>query len=176
MNNIDFAETQRFSRWWAWAAVIVFNILFLYAFVQQVIMGKPFGSKPATNMQLILAEFIPLFFLILLISIRLKTSFNNEGISYRYYPFQFTTTFIAWHELSDAYMREYNSLYEYGGWGIRVGTAKTGNALNTSQSCKTGLQLKFKNGRLLLIGTRRPEELKVIIDEVIAAGKINRGI
>ena len=78
--------------------------------------------------------------------------------------------------LSDAYIREYNSLYEYGGWGIRYGSPKTGNAVNTSDSCNMGLQLQFKNGKLLLIGTKNPDAIKIILDEVIASGKINRHI
>ncbi len=170
----SFNEIQRFRIRWAWLAAAAMNGLFIYAIIQQVILGKPFGNKPAPNIILIAIELFFLLFLVFLFSIRLKTSFNTEGIRYRFYPFQFKTTTIEWHELSDAYIREYSSLFEYGGWGIRQGSPKTGRAINTSESCNKGLQLRFRDGKLLLIGTKNPAAIQKILDEVIIAGKINR--
>ncbi|MFN8244540.1 MAG: hypothetical protein U0X40_10855 [Ferruginibacter sp.] len=167
-------ETQRIKWWWVWAAVIGFNLLFAYAIIQQVVLGVPFGEKPASDGQLILFALIPVALLIFLLLIRLKTKYTEEGIYYRFYPFQLKTTFIAWHELTDVYMREYRSFYEFGGWGIRKG--RTGNAINTSQSGTIGLQLQFHNGRLLLIGTRQPDALGKIVEEMIRSGKINRAV
>jgi len=169
-----FSEVQRFRIKWAWLGAIVLNGLFIYAIIQQVVLGKPFGNKPAPDGILILVEAFFLLLLIFIISIRLKTTFTAEGIQYRFFPFQFKTTTIEWNELSDAYIREYNSFYEYGGWGIRYGTAKIGRAINTSESCRQGLQLRFKNGKLLLIGTKNPAAVQKILDEAIIAGKINR--
>lgn len=176
MNPIDFTEIQRFKIWWAWIAVAALNILFVYAFVQQVILGKPFGTKPAPDLVLVFIGSFFLLFLLFLISIRLKTRINSNGIGYRFYPFQFKETCIEWHELNDAYIREYNSFFEYGGWGIRTGGGKFGKAINTSSSSNKGLQLEFNDGKLLLIGTCRPDEIKLIIDAVIASGKINRRV
>lgn len=176
MDSISFKEEQRFKIWWAWLGVALLNFLFLFAIVKQVILGKPFGTKPAPDDVLILAELVLLLVLFLLFSIKLKTRINSKGIYYRFYPFQFKETEIEWHELRDAYIRQYNSFLEYGGWGIRYGSPKVGRAVNTSASSASGLQLKFNDGKLLLIGTAKPEEIKVIIDLVIASGKINRGI
>jgi hypothetical protein len=176
MNPIDFTEIQRFKIWWAWIAVAALNILFAYACVQQVILGKPFGTKPVPDAVLIFIESLLLLFLLFLFSIKLKTRINSKGIRYRFYPFRFKETFIEWHELNDAYIREYNSFFEYGGWGIRPGGSKYGKAINTSSSSNKGLQLEFNDGKLLLIGTGRPDEIKLIIDAVIASGKINRRV
>ena len=176
MSNSSFYEVQRFRTRWAWMAVIAINAFFLYAIIQQVVLGKQFGTKPASDTVLLLLEVIPLLLLFFVISIRLKTEYTVDGISYRYFPFQFKTTFIAWHELQDAYLREYSSFYEYGGWGIRKGTAKAGNAINTSQSGPIGLQLIFHDGKKLLIGTRKPNEIKIILDTITAEGKINRQV
>lgn len=176
MNTIDFKEVQRFRVWWAWLAVTALNVLFLYAVVQQVFMGKPFGTKPAPDFVLIIIELLLLLFLLFLLSIKLKTRITGTGIYYRFYPYQFKETLIEWHELKDAYIREYNSFFEYGGWGIRTGSAKTGKAINTSGSSNRGLQLQFNSGKLLLIGTAKPDEIKMIIDAVIASGKINRRV
>jgi Family of unknown function (DUF6141) len=176
MSTIDFKEVQRFKTWWAWLAVGAFNMLFIYAIVQQIFLGTPFGPKPAPDFVLLLVEFFLLLLFIFLISIKLKTRITDTGIYYRFIPFQFKEILIEWHELKDAYIRAYDSFNEYGGWGIRTGSTKTGKAINTSASSSTGLQLQFNDGKLLLIGTRRPEEIQLILDAVIASGKINRGV
>ena len=176
MATINFSETQRFRTWWAWAAMAALNIVFIYAIVQQIILGKPFGEKPAPDFVLILVELFFLSLFIFIVSIRLKTRITETGIYYRFHPFQFSERSVEWHELSDAYMREYNSFHEYGGWGIRIGSAKTGRAVNTSASCNKGLQLRYTDGRLLLIGTKRPDEIQAILDKIMASGKINRGV
>lgn len=172
---MEFTEIQRFRVWWAWLAVLSLNVLFIYALVQQVIIGVPFGNTPASDLVLSLLTMASLSLLYFLWSIKLKTTFNDSGIYYRYYPFQRKVTFIEWNELSDAYMRNYNSFYEYGGYGIRVGKNNS-RAVNTSASCNEGLQLDFKDGRLLLIGTNKPAQLKEIIDRQISLGRIRWGM
>jgi len=176
MNTIDFKEVQRFKIWWAWTGVGALNLLFIYAIVQQIILGEPFGTKPAPDFVLVLVVLFLLAFFIFLVTIRLKTRITEKGIYYRFYPFQFKETLIEWHELKDAYVREYNSFHEYGGWGIRYGSSRTGKAINTSESSNKGLQLQFNDGKLLLIGTKRPQEIQTIVDEIMATGKINRGV
>jgi hypothetical protein len=176
MNTIDFTEVQRFKTWWAWVAVAALNVLFIYAIVQQLILGKPFGSKPAPDIVLVIVEIFMMLLLFFLMSIKLKTRITDAGIYYRFSPFHFKEREIEWHELKDAYMREYNSFLEYGGWGIRTGAPKTGKAINTSASGREGLQLQFNDGKLLLIGTRRPDEIQEIINKVMKTGKIHRGV
>ena len=176
MNTMEFKEVQRFKTWWAWLGVAALNLLFMYAIVQQIFLGTPFGPKPAPDFVLLLVELFLLLLFIFLISIKLKTRITDTGIYFRFIPFQFKETFIEWHELKDAYIRAYDSFNEYGGWGIRTGSTKSGKAINTSASSGKGLQLHFNNGKLLLIGTTRPHEIQLILDAVIASGKINRGV
>lgn len=176
MSIIDFREVQRFKRWWVWLAITAINGLFIYAIVGQIFMGQPFGPKPAPDFILVIVELFFLFLYFFATQIKLKTIITDTGISYRFFPFQFKETSIEWHELKDAYIRDYDSFYEYGGWGIRTGSPKTGNAVNTSASSNRGLQLQFKDGKLFLLGTTRPDEIQEIIDVVIASGKINRGV
>lgn len=173
---IDFKEVQGFKTWWVWGAVAVLNGLLLYAIVQQIIFNIPFGPKPLPGYVLIMAELFMILVLLFLFSIKLKTRITGTGIYYRFYPFQSRETMIEWHELRNAYIREYDPFYEYGGYGIRFGTKKAGNAIISSASSNKGVQLQFTDGRLLLIGTKRSGEIELIINAVMASGKINRGI
>lgn len=92
-----------------------------------------------------------------MITLTLKTSATEKGVYYRYIPFQFKTHEITWDKVDSAYVREYSPVHEYGGWGFR-GSRKYGNAINLNGDM--GLQLVFKNGKRLLIGTQKPEEFK----------------
>jgi hypothetical protein len=56
-------------------------------------------------------------------------------------------------------VRTYQPLKEYGGWGLK-GTSKN-RAYNMSG--KEGLQLELKDGRRVLIGTRKPADIEVAL-------------
>ena len=57
----------------------------------------------------------------------------------------------------------YNPISEYGGWGIKGGFSKqTGKAYTTKGT--TGLQLTLKNGKKILIGTQKKEEIKRVLE------------
>lgn len=52
-------------------------------------------------------------------------------------------------------VRTYSPLKEYGGWGIRYGS--NGKAYNVSGN--QGVQLEFRDGKRLLVGSQLPLEL-----------------
>ncbi|MBS1512456.1 MAG: hypothetical protein JST86_16550 [Bacteroidetes bacterium] len=170
----SFSEVQRFRIRWAWLGIIILNGFFLYIITMQLVMGKPVGSRPAPTWVLVAAETFLMLLFLFVSSIRLQTTFNLSGIQYRYFPFQIKPRVIEWEQLTDAYLRDYQSFKEFGGWGIRSGSAASGRLLNTNESGKAGLQLRFKNGKLLLIGTKNPAAVQKVLDVVIASGKINR--
>lgn len=62
---------------------------------------------------------------------------------------------ILWSQLDDLYVKDYNPIADYGGWGYRNGSQ--GKAYNTKGS--VGLQLIFKDGSRLLIGSQKKDEL-----------------
>jgi len=169
---ILFKETQQFKRWWIWIGLTAINGIFVYAIIQQLFFHKPFGNTPVSDTNLLLLSFIPLSLLVFVFSIKLETSISDDGICYRFYPFQFNTTWVEWEDLADAHLREFNALYEYGGWGIRVGNSKNNRAVTTSTSGNIGLQLEFKNGSRLLIGTTKPKEIKQVLNKLKEQGKI----
>ena len=68
--------------------------------------------------------------------------------------------------MSEYYAREYKPLREYGGWGIRC-SLKRGKAYNVSGN--KGVQLVFKNGKQLLIGSQKAEALEEAIRSIILA-------
>jgi hypothetical protein len=89
---------------------------------------------------------------------RLITRITDEGIYVRFIPFHFKEQFFAWDSLESAQVRTYSPLREYGGWGIKYGFNGQGKVNNVSGD--QGLQLVFKSGDKLLIGTQMPTEIQ----------------
>ncbi|MBE0637958.1 MAG: hypothetical protein IH598_05520 [Bacteroidales bacterium] len=156
MPTIYFEEEQRFTQGWIFLLLIVPVTVIVWGVIQQVIMGIQFGNNPAPDWVLILI----LAFMMLLAAfpfiLKLKTLINKEGISYRFFPFHRSFKTITWDMVDKVYVRKYSPIGEFGGWGFRYG--KNGKALNTSGN--KGLQIEFRNGTKLLIGTQRPDELQ----------------
>jgi hypothetical protein len=118
------------------------------------------GSGSFENVALII--FIEALVFTFLFTSRLETKLDEHGISYRLFPFQLKTRFIAWDEISSAQVRKYDPLGEYWGWGIK-GTRKN-RAINIAGD--VGLQLELKNGRKLLIGTLQKEEMEEVVENI----------
>lgn len=142
-NETLFTEKQRFTQWWLWLIMI---LVVAFAFYYE-----------ESTLERVVALIIPLFLFIL----NLETEISQEGISVRFFPFHLKKKFFAWDEIAKAEVREYSPLLEYGGWGIRRG--RSGRAYNVKG--KMGLQLVLKNGKKVLIGTQKAEELKQILAE-----------
>ena len=161
--KILFSETQRFKQWWLWLLLFAINAVMLYGAYVQVIKGQPFGDKPASNTSLLIGCGISLLITILVLNFRLDTQVKNDGIYVRLFPLQLSFRFFPWNNLSECFVREYNPVAEYGGWGLRLGLFGKGTAYNISGN--KGLQLQFNNNKKLLIGTQKPEELQQVINQ-----------
>ncbi|MEI6312975.1 MAG: hypothetical protein WCP57_12005 [Bacteroidota bacterium] len=108
---------------------------------------------------------IVFFILILFFSfMNLQTHIDAVGIHYRYFPFIFKQKTIEWSAIEYISVGEYNPIGDFGGWGIR-GWGKR-RALNVYGN--KGIQIKFKNGDFLLLGTNKMEEAAKIISTYFA--------
>ncbi len=151
-----FTERQRFRQVWVWALLAGLGLLFVWAFIQQIIMGIPWGNNPASDTGLLLFSLIPFGIIVLFLAARLETRIDRKGISYRFFPFHRSWREIEWKMISRAYVRQYKPISEFGGWGVRYGSGSS-KAYNVSGN--HGLQIELKNGKKILIGTIQPEEI-----------------
>ena len=68
---------------------------------------------------------------LLFLNLKLKTRIDEKGIYFQFYPIHFSYRTIAWNEISTCYVRQYNAILEYGGWGFRISfRQKIGRAYN----------------------------------------------
>ena len=61
-------------------------------------------------------------------------------------------------------MRQYSAIGEFGGWGIKYGLGGAGKVYNVSGN--KGLQLVYKDGSKLLIGSQRSAEVQQVLSEL----------
>jgi hypothetical protein len=155
-----FTEKQKFAQWWIWVVLIGVTVLCIWGAVQQLVFKIPFGNKPAPDQLLIFICLVPLVPLALFWFMALETEIDEQGVSYQFKPLHLKKRFIAWNEITEAYVREYKPLKEYGGWGIR-GSFRNGKAYNVSGN--KGLQLVLKNGKKILLGTNKSDELTAFL-------------
>jgi hypothetical protein len=173
MSRILFTEEQRMNILWVnllmgviWVGILVF---FGFAFYTQFSLGKPFGDKPVSDIGMI-SIFLVIFLqmaglTILLYFSRLITEVRENGIFYRYPPFIAKYKQIDPAQIGEYGVRQYKPIKEFGGWGIKTGSRKYGRGYTISGD--TGLQLVFKDGKKVLIGTQRPEALKKAMDRMM---------
>ena len=102
----------------------------------------------------------------LFLSTKLETEVRSDHLRVRLFPFHIRHREIAAEDLSECYARTYKPIREYGGWGIRYSFRKgIGRAYNMSGN--KGVQLVFKNGKKLLIGLHKPDELAQAINSIM---------
>lgn len=157
MSEVLFQERQYFRQWFVWLPLLGTDVLFLWGLVQQLCMGEPWGDKPMSDLGLVLMSLLMFALTGMFMAMHLRTEITTEGVRIFFFPL--TRRFIAWDEVEQASVVEYNPLLEYGGWGLRWGSK--GRAYNVSG--RTGLQLVLKDGKNVMIGTQRGEELPLIL-------------
>ena len=107
---------------------------------------------------------ITLFVTILIFLFKLMTRVDENGIHYQFFPFHLKLKTISWSEIEKVYVRKYNAISEYGGWGLKGGffwKKSRGTAINVSGDI--GIQLELKNGKKLLIGTNQEQQAKQVL-------------
>jgi len=150
-----FREVQKYRQWWVWLLVYGAAALTWYGFIQQIMLGKPFGTNPAPDWAMWLIWLavgigFPVFFQ----SLALIVQVHGDRILIRYAPVLRRT--ILFVEIESFVVRTYSPIWEYGGWGIR-GRGSGKRAYNVSGN--RGVDLRLRNGQEILIGSQKPEKL-----------------
>lgn len=146
-----FIENQRFNQWWLWLLLAVSSATPI------IIMFKEYSNNTVSSNNL--WALIIIFLAIVLFSVlRMKTVVTKENIQLTQYPFVWKTI-----KLSDIETMKVINYGFVGGWGIRLWT-KYGTVYNVRGN--KGLHIKLKNGKQLVIGTQKPQELERIVEQL----------
>ncbi|UCC23704.1 MAG: hypothetical protein JSW23_06465 [Planctomycetota bacterium] len=155
--EVIFREVQKFASWLrgvvalSTAAAVVFS---MFALRQESLQQPPRTAQVVVL--IILGVLLPIAIALLFWLSKLQTEVRTDGLYVRFFPFHIQFKKFTAEDLSEHYARTYRPIREYGGWGIRCGR-RGGKAYNVSGN--KGVQLVFKDGKRLLIGSQRADEL-----------------
>jgi hypothetical protein len=163
--EIVLTERQKFNQWWLWLILAGINGMFLFGLIKQLIFGLQFGDNPLGNAGLILLTLTFIAFTFFFYKMGLYTKIDKHGIYFRFIPFHSAFRFHPWEKISRMQITTFNAFKDYGGWGIRGGR----NGIAYTVSGNTGIDIELINDQKILIGTRKPEEVKEIIKKLSPA-------
>ena len=160
-NPCHFQEVQRFNRVGLIIMILGISGFMLFGTIQEILYGKETGSDPNTHLGIIilglLVSFgVPAFFF----SIKLITEVRSDGVYLKFFPLQLKYFKIPFNELLSYQVRQFKPILEYGGWGIRWGSR--GKAYTISGNY--GVQFELKNGKEILIGSKKSQDLVLAIE------------
>lgn len=166
-NSLIFREVQTFSSWLRLLLVLSMALaVAISGFALRETITQP--KTPNVFVPILLtavAMAIPIAAAIFFFIIKLETEVRSDGLYVRFYPIHIRYKRFTADNLQQYYTRRYRPILEYGGWGIRYSFTKKGKAYNISGD--KGVQLVLTNGRKLLIGSQRPDELVAAIDQML---------
>ena len=162
--RLNFKETQKFTQWWFWLFLAPIGLLPIIGIYKQLILGEPFGEHPMSNIGLIIFSLLIFLFLLLFFFIRLQTEINKYEVKFKFFPF--ISKVFKWSEIKNAEVINYGFV---GGWGIRFWT-KYGTVYNVKGN--EGLFIQLNNGKKLVIGTQKEEELRKVIQKIYENKKL----
>lgn len=139
---------------------------FGFAIFKQVIQGEPFGDRPMGDTALLIVGGLYIVLGAALLWLFFKGAMTTEvrpsGLYVRYSPFHATFKTIELKGLRTCEARTYGPIREFGGWGIRVGMGKRAYNVSGNQ----GVELTYENGKRLLIGSKKPEQLAGAVESI----------
>jgi hypothetical protein len=153
-HSIAFEEIQAFRQWWLLLPLAIAAIAAWSMFLTQVAFSQPVGTNPASDVVLwIVLAVAGILLPGLMLSVRMRTTVDADAITIRYRPF--TTRRLRLAEIEHAAAVTYHPILDYGGWGLRWSL----KGWCYSVSGNRGVLVTLRDGKQVMIGSRRAEEL-----------------
>ncbi len=173
MEKLLFKEEQRFTQWWLWL-ILCSVLLAIVIPLANELLAKSWDTSSEDFSRLILYGSITVLFIVAVLIVlalsRLKTKITCDGIFITFPPLKRKSYRIKVQEIDRFEIRKYRAKAEYGGHGFR-NRRRSGQAYTVSGNI--GLQLYFKNGKKLLIGTQKKQSIEYAMVKLLGAEKQN---
>jgi hypothetical protein len=165
--SVRYREVQSTRPWWLVLLILLPSVLIWLGAVQQLVLGEPWGNDPASDIvMVVLVLTIGIALPLLLLNLRL-TVIVTDRISIRFFPFMPRPRVIRSDQIKRSQSTRYDPILDYGGWGIR------GWSMDRAYNVKgdSGVKIWLSDGRTILIGSQRSEELNTAIESMVKEGR-----
>ena len=157
-----FKEEQRFTQLWLQVLLAVSFIVPLVLITNELIEKGWQNTDARVGFIVVVLSVLLTYGFIF--SLKLITRIDERGINFRFLPFHLSSKHISWSELKAAYVRKYEPISEYGGWGMKGGKLwNKSKGVSYTTKGDVGIQLELLNGKKILLGTQRAEEAKQVL-------------
>ena len=171
MEKILFSEEQRHKQRWLWLILGSF-LLPIVILLYNELSAESLNNGSENLLRLILYGGVAVLFIVAVLIIwglsRLKTKITYDGIYITFLPLKRKSYRIKVQEIERFEIRKYNAAREYGGYGFR-NRRKSGQAYTISGNI--GLQLYFKSGKKLLLGTQKKQAIEFAMRKIMGENK-----
>ncbi|MBI3117111.1 MAG: hypothetical protein HYZ00_00385 [Candidatus Hydrogenedentes bacterium] len=167
--KVLFREDQQFRQPLLWIIVVIFAAFVLgtaFFLMRRAALGAPesAGLPWQTWLLLLLFVVLPVGLTMLVLALtKLQVEVSTAGLFVRFFPFHRRVHMIDLSGIASVETVTYNSVLEYGGYGIR--RLPRAKAYNTGGN--QGVRIHYANGYHLLLGTQYPAELQAAIAQVL---------
>jgi hypothetical protein len=159
VQEVHFEEEQSFRQTWVWPLMMGVLVLLVVVLGLVLVQAPHQAGFPQGVIILGIVLLVEMAAAWLVYALKLTVRLDDAGLHIRFFPL--VKRDIPLEEIARWEARTYRPILEYGGWGVRYGWK--GMAYNVSGN--QGVQLEFTNGKRLLIGSQRPEELAAAISQ-----------
>ncbi|HEX8439749.1 hypothetical protein [Archangium sp.] len=159
-DKILYEETQRFRQPWIWVLLVCSMLIPLLSIGMQLVVERD-AELAGVFAGVLVLGLLPLA---LFAYMKLVVRVEGGSLSIRFVPF--LRKHYPLQDVSRWEVCDFRPLSDYGGWGIRRG--RGGWAYTVSGN--RGVQLEFRDGRKLLVGSQHPEKLIAALEQARSRG------
>ncbi|NPV83071.1 MAG: hypothetical protein HPY46_05770 [Candidatus Aminicenantes bacterium] len=153
---VIYEEKQKLNLGLLWLPILAPMLMMWYAFYQQIIRGKPVGTRPAPDaIVVVLFVIFGLLFPYLMLKTVLVLQVRPDGFYFRYYPFQLRYRKVSWLEIKEVKVLNFSPVRDFGGYGIKYAR---GAKIYVAKGNK-GIKITPLSGRQLIFSSDNPEML-----------------
>ncbi len=156
-----FTEIQKFDQWWFRLLILILTVIIVVS-ITTGLSEKEFDNSLDFWIVIIVSSTSLALILAIAFLLKLYTKINEEGIYYGFWPFHNNLNLAKWSEIKKCYVRKYSPIAEYGGWGYRRRLYGKNRAYNVKGNI--GIQIVFKDGRNILVGTQMGDNAQSVIN------------
>ena len=161
MTGAVYTESQAFAQPLIWILVVALAALAWWAFIQQIILGHPVGSRPGPDglvigLCIFAGVLVPLF----LATSVMVTTIDTEGLEVRVLHRLFPRIQFPIGDIIDVRATAYRPLLHWGGWGFRH---RASGDVVYSVGGRSAVRILTATGRSVLVGTKHPDVLAMAL-------------
>jgi len=155
--KILFSEQQKIREPWIW--VILFFVFGGLVAASLIDLLRNGDEEAILGVYIMLGAFT--FITLLFAVVKLDVVITTEGINIKFSPFHRSYRNYRWEEVVGAKVVKYSPV-TYRGWGVKMRGRTTAYNFFSSR----GLLLELRNGRRIMIGTKKRLELEHALEKI----------